>query len=140
MFYQNLSKINILDLMGTKSHFYGNFRLVLRSKWVPRVMGEHQGVGVRVGGGGDHGELGPMLSFKTNLGLFTFHHVQALVVASTLTYGNPYFLPPSGPRQPNNKVCKMARAPCNVLITLEPSGPGVCLGYKRLHLGLSIEG
>ena len=78
----------------------------------PQVDGEHQGIGVRVGGGGDHGELGPRLSFKSNLGLFTFHHVQALVVASNLTYENPYFLPPSGPRQPNNKVCKMARAPC----------------------------
>ena len=78
----------------------------------PQVDGEHQGVGVRVGGGGDHGELGLRLGFGSNLGLFTCHHVEALVLASNLTYGNPHFLPPSGPRQPNNKVCKMARAPC----------------------------
>ena len=75
----------------------------------PQADGEHEGVVVRVGGGGDHGELGSRLSFMSNIGLFACHHVQALVLASNLTYGNPHFPPPSGHTQPNNKVCNGSR-------------------------------
>ena len=82
--------------MGTKFVFYGEFRLVLCSKWVPRLMGNirGQGVGVRVGGSGDHGGSCPRLRLYVKFRPFTCHHVPALAVASNLTYGNPYFPPP----------------------------------------------